>query len=197
MTADGRRGVRTAMAVAAALVLAWAAGLIWFIETVPTTPGGPDRATDAVVALTGGSGRLDEGLALLAAGKAEKLFISGVYQGVEVDTLLHLSRQAPGELACCIVLGYTADDTRGNAVETAGWMAEEGFTSLRLVTANYHLRRSLLEFRRTMPAYDIIPHPVVPDAVALRNWWNRPGTLALLATEYIKYLWALIPVGRS
>src|SRR3546814_14678895 len=61
---------------------------------------------------------------------------------------------------CSSDLGYEADNTRGNAVETAAWMKDQDFTSLRLVTATYHMPRSLLEFRRPMPDIEIVPHPV-------------------------------------
>ena len=43
------------------------------------------------------------------------------------------------------MLGREADNTHGNARETAGWMRGEGYRSLRLVTSWYHMRRSLLE----------------------------------------------------
>lgn len=146
--------------------------------------------TDAIVVLTGGSDRLPAGFELLRAGEGRKLFISGVYRGVEVRELLALSRQAPGDLECCIALGYAADDTEGNAAETAVWMRAQGFRSLRLVTANYHMPRSLVEFRRALPEATIIPHPVAPRSVRLEGWWRWPGTASLIADEYNKFLLA-------
>ena len=92
---------------------------------------------------------------------------------------------------CCIILGHAADDTVGNAYETAAWINAEGFASLRLVTAAYHMQRAMLEFRRAMPAVLIVPHPVFPDAFKKDQWWRWPGTAHLLATEYTKYLGAL------
>jgi ABC-type lipoprotein export system ATPase subunit len=46
-----------------------------------------------------------------------------------------------------------------NAREAAAFAARENFTSLRLVTANYHMRRALLEFRRAMPDIEIVAQP--------------------------------------
>jgi uncharacterized SAM-binding protein YcdF (DUF218 family) len=164
---------------------------MWFAETVPRAIDDPETVTDAVVVLTGGSGRLGVGLSLLAQKRAKKLFVSGVYQGVDVAELLRISRQSPRELDCCVVLGYSADDTAGNARETAEWMAQEGYASLRLVTANYHMRRSLLEFRRVMPEVALIPHPVFPPNFKGEEWWRWPGTASLILIEYSKYLVAL------
>jgi uncharacterized SAM-binding protein YcdF (DUF218 family) len=176
----------------------WATGFTWFAETVPRAIDDPETVTDAVVVLTGGSGRLGVGLSLLAQKRAKKLFVSGVYQGVEVAELLRISRQAPQELECCVVLGYSAGDTAGNARETAEWMAKEGYASLRLVTANYHMRRSLIEFRRAMPEIALIPHPVFPPNFKGEEWWRWPGTASLILSEYSKYLVALpgLVLGR-
>ncbi|MDR3518596.1 MAG: YdcF family protein [Azospirillaceae bacterium] len=170
----------------------WLLGLIWFAETIPRDVGYDDQPTDAIVVLTGGSGRLNTGLDLLRKHKAAKLFVSGVYQGVDVQELLKLARSSPDAVECCIVLGHAADNTAGNAVETARWMADQGFRSLRLVTANYHMRRSLLEFRRAMPGVTIVPHPVMPALVHLSAWWRWPGTTNLIVNEYDKYLAAAV-----
>jgi uncharacterized SAM-binding protein YcdF (DUF218 family) len=172
------------------LVSAWVGGLFLFVRNLPRAAEPVVAASDAIVVLTGGSERLLTGFALLRSGLGRKLFISGVYRGVDVRELLRMSRQTPGDLECCIELGYAADDTEGNAVETAHWMAEEKFTSLLLVTANYHMPRSLVEFRRAMPDVTVIPHPVAPANVRLDEWWRYPGTAELIVSEYNKLLLA-------
>jgi uncharacterized SAM-binding protein YcdF (DUF218 family) len=165
----------------------WLAGLLWFASSIPGTVADPSTPTDAVVVLTGGRQRLESGLALLADGRAKKLLISGVHPGIELAELLRVTRPQPEWLSCCIVLGYEAESTRGNAAETASWMRREGFRSLRLVTAAYHMPRSLLELRRAMPEVVIVPHPVFPERVK-PNWWAWPGTASLVIGEYHKYL---------
>lgn len=170
---------------------AWSAGFFWFIEQIPSRVEQPETMTDAIVVLTGGGGRLAAGLELLAQGRARKLFVSGVYRGVEVAEILRAARRAPEELECCVKLGHDAVDTRSNANETGQWMAAEGFTSLRLVTASYHMPRSRVEFRRAMPTARVIAHPVFQGSVHIDEWWRWPGTTALLIGEYNKYLIAV------
>ena len=172
------------------VTIAWATGLILFVQTVSGFPAPAENKTEAIVVLTGGSLRLQAGLDLLSRGLAEKLFVSGVHRGVDVTELLRISRQTPKALDCCIVLGYAADNTRGNARETAVWMRQEGYRSMRLVTANYHMPRSLFELRRIMPRAEIIPNAVSPAHVKLSTWWISPGTAFLLAREYTKLLLA-------
>lgn len=186
------RLLRRAALLLLILYAVWLAGLFWFAHSIPDEVADSETVTDAVVVLTGGSLRVQSGLALLAAGKAQKLFISGVYHSTDVAALLRVSRQSPEHVACCIVLGHEADNTLGNALETAQWMRQEGFHSLRLVTASYHMPRSLLEFSRAMPDVRIIAHPVFPENVKQDHWWAWPGTASLIVAEYNKYLLALV-----
>ncbi|PWC39865.1 hypothetical protein TSO352_01760 [Azospirillum sp. TSO35-2] len=186
------RAVGHLLTGAVLLAVAWTAGLVWYAADVPRTAPDAQRTTDAIVVLTGGSNRLSTGLELLAAGRARKLFVSGVYDGVDVQELLKLSRRSPTEMECCITLGYSADSTIGNAYETADWMRDQGFRSLRVVTANYHMRRSLLELGMAMPDVELVPHPVVAPTVHLDDWWMWPGTANLLVNEYNKLLAATL-----
>ncbi len=191
------RVVRVLVALALAGVAGWSAGFVWFMAQIPRQVKDPVTVTDAIVVLTGGAGRLGEGLALLAEGRASKLFVSGVYRGVDVAEILRVSRQAPEAIECCVELGHSAADTEGNARETAAWMAAEGFASLRLVTASYHMPRGAAEFRHAMPGVRVVPHPVFPERVRVDAWWRSPGTAALLAGEYIKYLFTLLRPARA
>lgn len=187
----GWRRLRRLAVLVVLLLVAYGIGFLWFAGLMPTQAGSDERHTDAIVVLTGGSDRLAVALDLLSEDKARKLFVSGVYHGVDVRQLLDLSQHSPEDLSCCVVLGYQADNTRGNAIETAAWMQAQGFTSLRLVTATYHMPRSLLEFRRLMPDTEIIPHPVFPEHFRSEDWWLWPGSSSLLISEYSKYLVAL------
>ena len=162
--------------------------LLRFVEQIPKVELTNNVTTDAIVVLTGGSGRLEKGLTLISRGKAKKLFVSGVYRGVDVRRLLEHFQGNREELVCCIKLGYIAESTQGNASETKSWMKQESFNSLRLVTANYHMPRSLKEFRYHMPEINVVPQAVIPKQFKRENWWRWPGTAGLIITEYVKFL---------
>jgi uncharacterized SAM-binding protein YcdF (DUF218 family) len=181
--------VRPLAITGAALFVLCATGFIWFAAR--PAPEHESAPTDAIVVLTGGRLRLQNGIELLREGKGRKLFVSGVNQQVDLDELLRVSGNADWA-SCCTVLGHDADNTIGNARETAQWMRQQGFSSLRLVTAWYHMPRSVLELDRTMPGVEILAHPVFPDEVSREHWWASRGTVLLLASEYGKYLGALL-----
>jgi uncharacterized SAM-binding protein YcdF (DUF218 family) len=172
------------------LVLAWLSGFLWFSLHLPApVPDSPGESADAVVALTGGEGRIQEGFRLLAEGRAGKLFVSGVYRGAEVEEILEIRGLAPAEWACCIVLGKHAADTKGNARESADWIAANNYHSIYLVTSAYHMPRSLAEFRAALPRdVRILPRPVVTDRFAQGGWWRDPSRLRLFASEFNKFL---------
>ncbi|MGE0153408.1 MAG: YdcF family protein [Reyranellaceae bacterium] len=186
-----RRLLRTLLRlglVVGVLLAIWFLGLVWFVGSLPTGVAEPQRKTDAVVVLTGGSLRLGEGLRLLRAGLAPKLFVSGVPSGVDLAQLLQSIDDRGSSTPCCITLGHIAADTPGNARESAVWARQEGVRSIRLVTSAYHMPRSLMEFRTAAPGIDLVPHPVFPATVRQEAWWRFPGTADLLIGEYHKCL---------
>jgi uncharacterized SAM-binding protein YcdF (DUF218 family) len=170
----------------------WLGGLAYFVASSLSIRSDPSIPTDAIVVLTGGRLRLETGLQLFAAGGSKKLFVSGVNQHVDEGELLRTLGPLGQRAACCIVLGHEADNTFGNARETATWMQEEGYTSLRLVTSWYHMRRGLLEFAQAMPQVTIIAYPVFARHTESESWWSWYGQLELIVTEYDKYLWAWV-----
>ena len=180
------------------IAIIWFGEFLAFAAAIPASVRNADRPVDAIVVLTGGGVRLSEGFALLDKGLAKKMLISGVADGVDMSALLQTLNGGPmptqAVLDCCVTLGYDARSTEGNARESYRWLTGNGFKSVRLVTANYHMNRSLLEFRRVMPDIELVPHPVFPPEVQEPYWFLRPGTLYLLGNEYHKYL---VAAGRA
>lgn len=187
---ERRRLTVAILSVVMLSLVAWLWGLFLFVDRIPDSVEDAERRTDAIVVLTGGSLRLEKGFELLSAKMADKLLVSGVDKGIPLEDLLKIAGLAPSELECCITLGYMAEDTGSNAIESAVWIRSNGVSSIRLVTSSYHMPRSLLEFHATVPSVEIIPHPVFPENVMVHEWWARPGTASLVIAEYNKYLLA-------
>ncbi len=187
---------RSVLLSLAAMALLWLGGFLLYAAELPRQASARAQpgANDAIVVLTGGRGRLEVGLQLLADRKGEKLLISGVQKDVSAAEI-QTSQSAAGDLfSCCVDLGYQARDTWGNAIEAALWMERNGYQSLHLVTASYHMPRSLLLFQQAMPNITLHANPVFPKQVKLADWWQFPGTMKLLAMEYSKYLISLLRV---
>jgi uncharacterized SAM-binding protein YcdF (DUF218 family) len=182
----------TRLAIAAAV--AAALGFPVFVWSLTRASFDPERA-DAIVALTGGEGRLVAGIHLLERAKGERLLISGVHADTSREELFAAVGQLPANLACCVDLGRSAADTIGNAGETAAWVRENGYRSIIVVTASYHMPRSLLELRAVLPETKFVPYAVFPDRVKLDQWWNDPETTSVLVGEYGKFLASAARLG--
>ena len=172
------------------LVVAYALGFLLFAATLPQNAPAPRRA-DAIVALTGGDARIDTAASLFESGVGKRLLISGVHPGTTKDDLKHLTHAGP-RFDCCADLGFSAVDTRSNALEAANWVRAHHYKSIVVVTANYHMPRSLNEFSAAMPGVRLSPYPVEPDGIDLTDWWHDPKALRLLQGEYAKYLASLV-----
>jgi uncharacterized SAM-binding protein YcdF (DUF218 family) len=187
--------VLRAFLVAIAALLPLAVGFVRFVDHLPAPTADRSR-TDAIVVLTGGGERISSALSLLETGKADKLFVSGVHPGVGVGELLKIDRPSPNSsasdaaLAPHIDLGDTAGDTFGNSVESVAWMRANHFKTMRLVTADYHMPRALIEFRMEAPDLIIVPNPVRPARAQATPWWRDRPLFGLLVGEYGKYLFA-------
>jgi len=170
------------------ITAAWIAGLFRFASLVNRAPEDVSTETDALIVLTGGTERVAGAIDLLKRGKAGKLLVSGVNKKVDMGLLARTVDELPEDLAGNITLGHVACNTRQNALESKDWMDRNGFKSMRLVTASYHMPRSLSEFRNVMPDVKIIPHPVFPQTVKHDEWWKWRGTFMLITEEYVKFL---------
>lgn len=189
--------------VPAAVLLA---GFALFLGQSRARPQLPIHQTDGIAVLTGGPERVEAGLRLLAEGKAAHLIVSGVGRSAELADLARSNNVPAAALPAIalpapadppdgepegepdppvtpptVTLGRFATSTRGNGVEIADWAREHDIRSLRVVTAAYHMPRSLLELRRNLPGVVLVPHPVQAAG-------PRPG---LLLREYAKLIGAI------
>ncbi|GHF11720.1 membrane protein [Kordiimonas sediminis] len=165
------------------LLVIWALGFILFYTTIDSVEGESTERADAILVWTGGAGRITTAVNLLKAGRAERLLVSGVHPDVADTDITSMTNTAQILSECCIDLDHTARNTLGNARESAAWARSHNFDTLILVTADYHMPRSLILMRRAMPEAKIIPDRVKSNA-----------SLRYLVVEYNKYLITLLRI---
>ena len=163
-------------------------GFGYFIWELPDQQIELVRNADGIVVLTGGDSRVSDGLALLAAGRAKRLLISGVYTGTTSSDIARQVVDYNRLLTCCVDLDYSAINTLGNAVGTRQWTLKNGFHSLIVVTSAYHMPRALAELSHQLPGVALIPYPVVSDRLRVEPWWSNGAITKVVLSEYVKYL---------
>ncbi len=182
--------MRVFLAVIFLALLGYGLSFVLFVANLPVAPDVLPRA-DGIVALTGGDERLDTAVALLERGQGKRLLVSGAGAQTTKETVGRMSDGGP-RFACCADIDYTAEDTHGNAEEAATWAREHHFASLVIVTARYHMPRTMKEFSAQLPDITLIAYPVEQSRIPLDGWYLHPKTAQLLHREYIKYLASLV-----
>lgn len=166
--------------ILASFVVIWALGFLWFVVALPQPAD--DATTDAVIVPTGGAGRIAQGLAVIDAGLAARILVTGVDPEVTVNEFADQFEVDLATMDCCVTLGFAAVDTRSNAVETAEWVEANDVQSLRIVTTDWHMRRAAGELDRALPESVTVVRDAVP---------SEPG-LSSLFLEYHKLIASLI-----
>lgn len=168
----------------------WVGGLAVFAWQINNFANAEDKKTDAIIVLTGGRNRIAEAVRLLEQGRAKRLFISGVDKTISMSNLQNSQHIQPSK-KLKIDIGQNASNTVENAIEATEWIKQNKIKSIILVTSNYHLARSLLEFREQNPDLEINLHPVYSDKIK-KDWWTSRRTFLLLFKEYNKFLYVYL-----
>ncbi|NQX94553.1 MAG: YdcF family protein [Erythrobacter sp.] len=151
--------------ILSAFFLIWALGFLWFTVDLPQPA--QRLKTDAVIVATGGAGRISRGLEVLEGGLAPRMLVSGVDPEVRPGEFAAEFEVPQALMACCVSLGFIAEDTRGNASETAEWVERNEIKSLRLVTTDWHMRRAAAELDRALPDNVRVVRDAVPSSPSL------------------------------
>lgn len=171
-------------------IIFWFAGFVLFAWHINNINNIDTTHTEAIIALTGGRNRISEAVKLLDKGLANRLFISGVNKDIslrDIQETQHLKLSKHQN----IDIGHKASNTIENAYETNEWLKKNNIKSIRLVTSNYHIARSMIEFKEQNPSLIIIAHPVYSEKIE-KKWWTSWQTFSLIFKEYNKLLCAYI-----
>ncbi len=150
---------------------------------------------DGIVVLTGGPERISAAIDLLEKKAAQRLLITGVHPDTTAAHLRRIFKADADLFKCCVDLDKRAPDTEGNAKEAAEWAGRHKFTSLVVVTSDYHILRSMIEFSRAMPHVKLVPYPVSGRDSGEPT--RSTATFRLWLNEYIKFLLAIVRVNTA
>jgi len=151
-------------------------------KTLPTS-------VDAIVVFSGGSNRIESAVKLLEKKIAKKLFISGVNPKTTKNDILIKNIGNKTLFNCCVDLGDNAINTFENALETTKWINANKFSSVILVTSNYHIKRSLVILKKINPNINFITYPIKSTLDKDRQRIKKLDMIKVFSGEYIKLLY--------
>jgi len=164
--------------LASLVALVYALGFILFTVTLGKPAGADSARTDAAVVITGGRGRIEQGIDVLKAGRAQRLLVAGADPAVTKKDLIRRLGGNARLVHCCVDLGSESVDTRSNAEEAERWLVKRRYRSFRLITSDWHMRRARYDFRQVLGD----EFKIVPDAV------HTEPHFTTLFGEYNKYV---------
>ena len=169
------------------LLFSWCKSEMRKVKAEPISSWTEDHYGDCAVVLTGGPGRVREGIDLLVRGQVKKLIISGVHPQ---SSLYEIFPEWPLYFSLNpedVVLERQSTTTYGNAVQSFVLAEALKCYSLVLVTSQPHIYRAYRSFRSVFPPeYRIIKH-----ATPQSGRQTEVGEFAVEAVKSVFYsLWA-------
>ena len=138
-------------------------------------PGPPARPADAIFVLTGGEGRIQEGYRAWSGGAARELYILGAGRRVPATRIVPEVSRIPAEALSRIHVEGWSENTLENAFSAKSAVGAGKYSSVILVTSDYHIPRAVLAFRKVLPPdVSLSAIRVRPEGGAGASWrWAR------------------------
>lgn len=151
---------KLSLCIAIFCVISLSSGFVWYSYQIKNcanikTP----QKSDGIVVLTGGANRIQTAFSLMDKKLGERLLITGVNKRTSKKAIFNALNRDILTSNIKVDLDHLALDTIGNAKETAQWVEAHDYKKLIIVTSDFHLTRSLLEFKQAMPKIELIPYP--------------------------------------
>lgn len=150
---------------------------------------------DLIVVLTGGRGRLREGVELLRAQKGKRLLISGMKVGTSLEEVFEANQLGTLDqnLREQIIPGMASSSTYENAREVRDALERFAPLTVLLITSNYHLPRAReLLFDELQRNYKKKWPQIYFYGVESPNfgpkWYLSPNSWSIYLSEYFKSL---------
>jgi uncharacterized SAM-binding protein YcdF (DUF218 family) len=155
-----------------------------YINLILSPPRVNSNATaDCGVVLTGGFGRVREGVALLSKKQVDRLIISGVHQHSTLADMMPEIIYYPEINLDHVILERRSNSTASNAQQSLILTEALSCKSILLITSDYHMHRALQTFEKVFPStMTIHPYPVLSDRLYGTKLWSTAFE------EFYKYI---------
>ena len=137
-----------------------------------------------IVVLTGNAQRLVSGLKLMSNNDKSRILITGVAKGVKYSDIVKNNNINKDR----VELGYKAQNTQGNAIETSIWLKKHDINDIILVTDDWHMQRALLLFNGSISNIKITPYAIKSNNFKIINYLKLDNKTFFIHQEHVKYI---------
>ncbi len=158
------------------------------VARLDALPVSPD---EAIVVLTGDSGRIPKAFEILRRRRSPWLIISGANKKVALAELVNQQGDSSTnihEVWQRVVMESRSNSTVDNAVESHQLLTERKMKRVILVTSDYHMVRTLKIFNRYAPEFQYFPFPVPSELSKKFDFFSSHTMTGFwkLWVEYVK-----------
>ncbi|MEC8100472.1 MAG: YdcF family protein [Pseudomonadota bacterium] len=147
-----------------------------------------NKNIQGIAVLTGGKGRISEGLEVFKSYKDIYLLISGVDKSIKIEEILPanlLNNQK-------VFTDTISETTRDNAIAIIKWAKKYNIRHIKIITSDYHMPRSMIVLSKNTKNLSFYAHPVKSNIDIMLGDLKSLNKLNFLMKEYFKYLLSLI-----
>ena len=145
----------------------------------------------AIVVFTGGKGRFEKGFNMLKDNVSRRLFISGVFPGINLEKKYVINDSDEKLFDCCISFDEKAANTIENVQEVKDWIFLNDINEIFLVSSYYHLPRVKILFEKIIPNLEVKIIPTEDSLFLPKKTVVYFFHIKLILTEYFKVLFIL------
>jgi len=159
-------------------------GFIKFYYSIKNTTVYSNQNIQGIAILTGGKGRISEGIKLFLETQNSILLITGVDKKVDSEQIV------PARLLKNpkVFIDKNSDTTLDNANAIIQWATVNKITNVLVVTSDYHMPRSMLVLKKKSKKLNFYPYLVTSNIRLEEKLLKDSKVLRFMLEEYFKYL---------
>ncbi|MEK3791678.1 YdcF family protein [Paenibacillus sp. FSL R7-0204] len=147
------------------------------------------KQADVIIVLSGGGGRVEQGVKLFQSGYAPQLLLSNAKEGAGSAGDMRETALSLGIPESAILTEDAAESTYQNAQLTLPIMKQKGFKSAIVVSSDFHMRRVKIIFDHVYRKSGIALTYIGADSgYNAKTWWSDRYSREMTFNEYIKMI---------
>lgn len=147
------------------------------------------RQTEVIIILSGGAGRVEQGVKLYEEGYAPKLLLSNAKEITGPEGDMRETALSLGIPESAILTEDAAESTYQNAQLTLPIMKQHGFKSAIVVSSDFHMRRVKFIFDHVYQKSGIeLTYIGADSGYNAKAWWGDRYSRETTFNEYIKMI---------
>ncbi|WP_339219885.1 YdcF family protein [Paenibacillus sp. FSL H8-0332] len=147
------------------------------------------KQADVIIILSGGGGRVEQGVKLFQKGYAPQLLLSNAKEGAGFAGDMRETALSLGIPESAILTEDAAESTYQNAQFTLPIMQQKGFKSAIVVSSDFHMRRVKFIFDHVYKKSGIeLTYIGADSGYNAKAWWSDRYSRETTFNEYIKMI---------